>query len=129
MVTTGQVLDYCGGETIINLGSPLSGLYFIITGHVELRTPGPAANGHGPEGDLILGQLGEGEFFAEQACLPTQQLSVLKVMAVTDVQVFVIKRQDLQELLDQSPRLAQQIAEVMELRKRNADHLRVSRVA
>ena len=43
MVTTGQVLDYCGEETIINLGSPLSGLYFIITGHVELRTPGPAA--------------------------------------------------------------------------------------
>jgi CRP-like cAMP-binding protein len=50
-------------------------------------------------------------------------------LALTDVQVFVIKRQYLQELLDQSPRLAQQIAEVMELRKRNADHLRVSRVA
>jgi CRP-like cAMP-binding protein len=43
--------------------------------------------------------------------------------------VFVIKRQDLQELLDQSPRLAQQIAEVMELRKRNADHLRLSKVS
>lgn len=129
LVRTGQVLDYCGGETIINLGSPLSGLYFIIAGNVELSTPGPAANGHGPGGDLVLGQLSQGEFFAEQACLPTQQLSSVKVLALTDVQVFVIKRQYLQELLDQSPRLAQQIAEVMELRKRNADHLRVSRVA
>jgi CRP-like cAMP-binding protein len=129
VVRTGQVLDYCGGETIINLGSPLSGLYFIIAGNVELSTPGPDANGHGPGGDLVLGQLSQGEFFAEQACLPTQQLSSVKVLALTDVQVFVIKRQYLQELLDQSPRLAQQIAEVMELRKRNADHLRVSRVA
>jgi hypothetical protein len=57
---------------------------------------------------------------------PTQQLSVLKVVAV---QVLMIKRQYLEQLLDSSPRLAQQIAEVMELRKRNADHLRVSKVA
>jgi CRP-like cAMP-binding protein len=48
---------------------------------------------------------------------------------VTDVQVLMIKRQYLEQLLDSSPRLAQQIAEVMELRKRNADHLRVSKVA
>jgi hypothetical protein len=59
---------------------------------------------------------------------PTQQLSILKVVAVTDVQVLMIKRQYLEQLLDSSPRLAQQIAEVMELRKRNADHLRLSKV-
>lgn len=129
VVRTGQILDYCGGETLISLGSPLTGLYFIVNGKVELRISAVATNGHGPEGELRLGQLSEGEFFAEQACLPTQQLSMVTAVAVTDVQVFVIKRQHLEQLLDRSPRLAQQIAEVMELRKRNADHLRLSEVA
>lgn len=131
IVSIGEILDYCRGEVIVPLGSRLAGLYFIIEGEVQLTTPNPAIVqlANGTDGQLILGQLSKGEFFGEQACLMTEQPSELAAIALTDVKLFMVDRGNLDRILDESPRLAQQIAEVMEVRRRASDQLKLSKVA
>jgi small-conductance mechanosensitive channel len=131
IVEIGHVLDYCGGEVIIPLDSPLEGLYFIVAGEVQLTTPnlGAVELANGANSRLILGQLSKGEFFGEQACLMTEQLSDFVALALTDVQLFMVDRTDLERILNESPRLAQQIAEVMEVRRRTSSQLKLSKAA
>ena len=115
LVHAGQLLDYSGGEKIIQNGERLAGMYFLTEGEVQLFAP--AISEEEPH-ERLLGQLSTGEFFGEKACLAFEQISDVTAVALKDAQVFMIDRKSLQQLLDRVPPLAQQIGEVMELRRR-----------
>lgn len=48
----------------------------------------------------------------------SSQISDVCVLAVEDLQVLLLEKNLLQTLLEQSPRLSQEIGEIMELRRR-----------
>lgn len=131
IVESGCILEYCSGETIVHLDDKLAGLYFIVRGEVQLSSFSSVAKplANGAKSELTLGQLSKGEFFGEQACLMVEQRSNFAVTALTDVQLFMVERKHLEQILEQSPRLSQQIAEVMEIRQRATSQLLPSQAA
>jgi len=65
-----------------------------------------------------IGVLSVGEFFGEKASLLSDNTTDVAVHAMEDLRVLLIKMETLRVALEQSPRLAQEIGEVMELRRR-----------
>lgn len=113
-----QVRDYAEQELVLEVGMPLSGLYLILEGQAELQTPDLGGKLH------TIGLLYPGEFFGEKASLLSDQTSDVTVIATTDLRLLLIPTSTLQTALEQSPRLAYDLGEVMEIRRRAVQSVR-----
>jgi hypothetical protein len=113
-----QLRDYAEQEVVIEVDTPLSGLYLLVEGQVELLAPNP-------RGQLrTLGVLSPGEFFGEKASLLSDQTSDVTVIAAEDLRLLLIPTDTLQLILEQSSRLGHDLGEVMEIRRRAVQSIR-----
>ena len=99
---------FAAGDAIVEEGTVGEHMYLITDGRVEVRS-----------GDHRLAELGPGECFGEMAVLDRSVRSAT-VAALVDTAVLATAREDLQDLLDLYPALAQAIMNVLAARLRAA---------
>jgi hypothetical protein len=112
IASIGQMEDYAQGETILKTGNPVPGLYVVIQGQMEMSQPDATGE------EIRISQLSVGDYFGEESSVLGNQLSEVTVRAETDVQLLMLNEALLEPLVDHNPRLATEIGEVMEIRRR-----------
>jgi CRP/FNR family cyclic AMP-dependent transcriptional regulator len=91
----------CGqGEMIILEGEPCRAAYFVTAGQVRAYRNSPSGR------EQVLMQLGAGQAFNLVPLFHGQGLNHASVQAITPVTLEVISREDLQQLVRESPELA-----------------------
>ena len=108
-------LDFAKGEFALVEGEALLGMYLIIEGNAEISLTDKM--GH----QQVIDKLEKGDLFGEKASLISAQVSDVNILAVKDLQVLLLSKNLLQMLLESSPRLSQEIGEIMELRRRGVN--------
>jgi len=112
-----EVRDYAADEVVLDQGMPLFGIYLILEGAAELSVVDAKGKSR------ILGVLTTGEFFGERSSLLHDRISESTVRALEDLRVMVIDAETLQQAVDHYPRLAQDLGQVMEIRRRALESL------
>jgi hypothetical protein len=107
-----EVRSYATHEVVLHRLMPLDGLYLILSGEAELVVPDATGR------PCSLGVLLQGECFGEKSSLLHGRIAETTVRACDDLEVLVIPCERLQEVLVESPRLASDLAEVIEIRQR-----------
>lgn len=116
----GALKRYAAGERIMEEGAAFAGLYLIITGEavVTIRD----ASGQ----EQTIARLQRGDYCGEKSLLSCQT-SEVSVTATMDLEALVLDSDQLHTLLEQNPRLAREIGQVMESRRRAIQHIRGGR--
>ena len=107
-----EVRSYATHEVVLHRLMPLDGLYLILSGEAELVLPDAAGR------PCSLGVLLRGECFGEKSSLLHGRIAETTVLACDDLEVLVIPCERLQEVMVESPRLAADLDEVIEIRQR-----------
>ena len=115
LLLNSTVRTYAADEVVVHQQKALDGLYLILVGEAELVLADPGREPYS------LGILQQGEYFGEKSALLHGRTSETLVRAATDLQVLVIPTERLQDLLVEAPRLATDLAEVLEIRRRASD--------
>ncbi|MGH2593263.1 MAG: DUF1003 domain-containing protein [Anaerolineae bacterium] len=113
---------YNPGATIFRDGEPGGAMYVIRSGQVELWLFDEDKH------RVVLGTLGEGEFFGELSLLDEERRTATAT-ALTHADVLVIDRQDLQLLFAQKPNAALDVLSVVGKRLRQTNQIVRSRAA
>jgi small-conductance mechanosensitive channel len=111
------IRSYASQEIVVQQRSPLDGLYLIVNGAAELLV----ADSRGKI--FSLGILLRGELFGEKSSLLHGRVADTSVRACDDLEALFIATDQLLELLLESPRLAADLAEVIEIRRRALQEL------
>jgi len=106
---------YLKGQVIFNEGEEGDALYLIESGQVQVVT------GSLPE-EKILAYLGPGNFFGELALLLDEPRSAT-VRVVIDIEVWVLRKQDLEALLEDHPIIALQMSRELSRRLVETSHM------
>jgi small-conductance mechanosensitive channel/CRP-like cAMP-binding protein len=103
-------LEFGRGERVVHEGEAGDTMFVILSGTaiVTILTPERA--------EREVARLSRGEFFGEMALLTGEPRSA-SVTAVDDLEVVVIHKESLQGMLTARPGLAQEMAEIVELRR------------
>jgi hypothetical protein len=112
MLARCEFRSYATHEVVLERHDALDGLYLIVAGEAELLIPDHMGN------PCSLGVLLQGECFGEKSTLLHGRISDTIVQACDDLEVLLIPVEELQYLLLESPRLASDLTEVMEIRRR-----------
>jgi len=104
---------YKPGELILSAG--VSGVEFGIVAHGRAE----AVQGYGTPGRRVLGGIGEGECFGEIS-LMTGQSTLADVVAVTDVEAFLLPEQAFTETIATNPKSVTYLARLIATRMRAA---------
>jgi len=88
-------------ETIIELADEGDGVFFVISGKVQVTMPNE-------EGEIILGEIGPGEVFGEMALIDDKPRSA-RVSALSDCVLAFVSRTTFNLLLQQKSSLAYQL--------------------
>ena len=115
----GAVRQYARGEQVVAEGEILSGLHLILSGQVALTI------GDGVGEVKEVARLSRGEFFGEKALLGLATSNVT-VTALEDLGLLVLEGEQLQALIDQTPRAAREIGRVLEARRKAVRKARVN---
>ncbi|MBU0492744.1 MAG: cyclic nucleotide-binding domain-containing protein [Chloroflexi bacterium] len=102
---------YLKGQVIFAEGESGDALYLIDSGQVQVIT-----------GDTILAYLGPGNFFGEMALLLDQPRSA-SIRVVIDAEVLVLRRPDLEDLLDEYSTIARQMSRELSRRLAETSHM------
>ena len=106
---------YLKGQVIFNEGEEGDALYLIESGQVQVVTGSPSE-------EKILAYLGPGNFFGELALLLDEPRSAT-VRVVIDVEVWVLRKQDLEVLLEDHPIIALQMSRELSRRLVKTSHM------
>jgi diguanylate cyclase (GGDEF)-like protein len=106
-------VDFGTGEDVVEAGDLSTSLFIVIEGSLQVLYAGRNAG-------VELALLGPGDFFGEMALLNTHPRSTT-VRAQTAVRVLQLEREAFQKLVQESPRIAIHILEILSLRIRTAD--------
>ncbi len=93
---------YLKGQTIFSEGAEGDALYLIESGQVQVVT-GP------PDNEKVLAYLGPGNFFGEMALL-LEEPRTATIRVVIDSEVWVLRKNDLQALLNEYPVMTLQMS-------------------
>jgi small-conductance mechanosensitive channel len=107
-----EVRSYATHEVVLHRLMPLDGLYLILSGEAELVLPDATGR------PCSLGVLLRGECFGEKSSLLHGRIAETTVLACDDLEVLVIPCERLQEVMVESPRLAADLDEVIQIRQR-----------
>jgi small-conductance mechanosensitive channel/CRP-like cAMP-binding protein len=108
----GTWLDYAHDEIVVTEGEELAGLYLVIEGTAELSVRDQTGSRQ------TIAKVGAGEFFGEKASLLSEQIGDVTVQAIEDLTLLLLDTATIQLMLEHSPRLANDLGEIMELRRR-----------
>jgi hypothetical protein len=112
MLAGARLLPYAGGELIQAVDTIPSSVGFIIDGTAEMFVI--ADDGR----RISLGELGDGDLFGGTAL--TRQRMIIGMVAITDTVVIGVSREAMNTVTQQNNRLARQLGDVIELRRRSA---------
>lgn len=112
MAQGGRQLLYAEGEIIQAVNSVPDAVGFITTGSVGLIVY--ADDGR----ELSVGRLGVGDYIGGTAL--TRQRMLTGVVALTDTTIVAVPREAMNAVVQHNPRLARQIGEVIEMRRKAA---------
>lgn len=104
--------DYGRGEEVLAEGERLPGLYFVMAGRAQALVCDRKGQ------PRQIAELAPGDFFGEKASLLGEQVSDVSVVALEDLEVLILDNDTLQQVLIRIPRLAHELGEVMELRRK-----------
>lgn len=111
--------DYAAGDTLVRQGGPGVGLFFIISGRVQV-TQQPEGGGD----PRLLATLGPGEVFGEMSLLDDLPRSATAV-AVDPVHALLIASFDFRAILREDPDIAIRLLAVLSRRLRAVEAQRV----
>lgn len=106
-----QITDevhYEEGDEIFRQGDPGDSLYLVIAGRVRVQ-----------RGSLEVAQLGERQVFGEMALLDSEPRSA-SVLALSDLTLLKIIRDDFMEILTEKPEIAKGVIKVLTRRLRDS---------
>ena len=92
--------DAPAGQALIERGRPGSGLFVLEEGHAVVEAP---------EGQR---ELGPGDVFGERALLGEDKERTARVRAQTDVRCLAIARSELEDVLEESPSVADRLRQL-----------------
>ncbi len=113
----GCVQRFARAETILEFDQALAGLHLIIAGRVSVRMrdhSGAAAE---------VETLGAGEFFGERSLI-AGEASDFRVVALDDTEIALLTPETLERIFALAPRLARNIGDIMERRRKSTASLR-----
>ena len=105
------VQSFAAGEPVIAQGQRVEGLYLVLRGEALLTVRDGSGETH------EIARAGRGEFFGEGSILAAQA-SDLAVTALTDMDVLSLDLEAVQRLLEGTPRLAREIGDVLDVRRK-----------
>lgn len=105
----GQVIFKRGDPGTTSSGAGPIGLYIIISGQVKISAPGKGG------GEVVLGVLGENDFFGEIALLDGGSRSATAT-AEKPTRALNMQRKELMSLLEDYPDVARQIIDIIKAR-------------
>lgn len=105
------ILYYGKKELIFQQGDPTGHLFIILEGDVELSVKGLDGK------KVLVNILHKGDFFGEVALL-SGRTSSMTATASTDIRVLKIMSQEVMDMVSRNPRLAFQLDEVMDVRRK-----------
>ncbi|MFO0890791.1 MAG: mechanosensitive ion channel family protein [Isosphaeraceae bacterium] len=117
LLARGTPRHYARGEHVVLIGQSLAGLYLILDGQASLSVRDRSGV------DQEICRLGAGEYFGEQSMLRSHTSDVT-VAAIEDLHVLILDVGLLEELVDKMPRLAREIGNLMDLRRKAAISVR-----
>lgn len=112
MLTGAQLLPFAEGELVQAVDSIPTEVGFITAGTVELFVL--TEDGR----RISLGELGAGDHFGGTAL--TRQRMVVGMVAITDTIIIGVSREAMNTVAQQNNRLARQLGDVIEMRRRSA---------
>jgi CRP-like cAMP-binding protein/Fe-S-cluster-containing hydrogenase component 2 len=107
-----KLKSYNQGEVIFGEGDPGDSLYVIRTGFVKITKR------HGDK-DQILDYISQGNYFGEMSLLEDERRSAT-ISAFTNVETLQVLKEDFNLLLDENPKLAERVKDIVTERKLNA---------
>ncbi len=112
LAQTAEVRFYRAGQSIFKEGDPGDGIYIVLEGLVQVS----AIIGQGER--RVLTRIGKGDFFGEMAVLDNEPRSA-SAIADEDTKAYFIRRDNLLDVLENSPRLALSLVREFSLRMRD----------
>jgi type IV pilus assembly protein PilB len=106
--------DFPPSTTIVREGAPGSSMFFIISGHVEIRKKDPNTNI-----DFLLSEMGPGQNFGEMSLL-TGKPRTATVTCTEPTTCAVLEQKDFQELLLQYPKIGLALTTILAERVESA---------
>src|SRR5207245_2855585 len=106
--------SYPRNSVILFEDDPGDALYIVATGQVKVVLIGEDGR------EVILSVLGEGDFFGEMSLIDEEPRSA-HVIAMEDSNLLVIRREDFQAILQQSPGIAMGLLRELSRRLRRVD--------
>ena len=107
---------FAKGEIISRQGATAHWLYIVIRGEAEVYLETPEG------GRRVLRDLGKGNFFGEMG-LMTGAVRSATVVAKTDVECYRLDKEMFEEILRERPSIAEEISQVLAVRKAEQDSL------
>ena len=107
---------FARGEIISRQGATAHWLYIIISGEAEVYLETPDG------GRRVLRNLGKGNFFGEMGLMTGAPRSA-SVLAKTDVECYRLDKEMFEEILHQRPGIAEEMSQVLAMRKAELDDL------
>ena len=101
---------FAKGEIISRQGATAHWLYIVIRGEAEVYLETPDG------GRRVLRDLGKGSFFGEMGLMTGAPRSA-SVLAKTDVECYRLDKEMFEEILHQRPGIAEEISQVLAVRK------------
>src|SRR3990167_7829026 len=107
---------FAKGEIISRQGATAHWLYIVIRGEAEVYLETPDG------GRRVLRDLGKGSFFGEMGLMTGAPRSA-SVLARTDVECYRLDKEMFEEILHQRPSIAEEISQVLAVRKVELDSM------
>jgi uncharacterized membrane protein len=117
-----DVKDLCAGETLFHAGDPGDEMYIVHTGDIEIYIRDTAGQ------KIVVSVPQQGKWFGEIALLDRAPRTATAV-ALTDAQLLVLDRDDLEFIFTKNPHIALHLLAAMSGMMRQADALLRQRVA
>jgi small-conductance mechanosensitive channel/CRP-like cAMP-binding protein len=111
-----ELSPFARGESITREGEQDDGLYMIVEGEAVVRIGGGSNDSSGLLGARDVARLGPGQFFGEMS-LMTGEARTATVIADTDMLCYRMNKGAFEEILKETPAIADQIAEVLVMRR------------
>jgi len=100
---------FAPGEPLTRQGAKANWLYVIVSGTCSVRVAQDGA-------EREISQLGAGDFFGEMGLL-TGEPRTATVVAQTDVECYRVGKEEFQQLLEDRPPLAEEVADILARRR------------
>ncbi len=113
----GSEIQFFGkGEKIIQQGDLTGPLYVILEGKAQMELINPHNE------TVVIGKLEQGDFFGEIAVF-TEKFSSFSVVAQEDLKVISVSQNEVLEMVELNPKLAEHLDEMMDARRSKIDEL------